>query len=123
MTSYIVSTTSVFTIAAIAASENRAVATVDFPGAYLNSDMPSDGKPVFMLMDKYTTAVLTKLEPSYQKFVKQDGTCVVQVMKGLYGLIESAKLWYDKLTHMLKGLGFVQNKYDPCDSGATLLDG
>jgi hypothetical protein len=66
-----------------------------------------------MLMDKYTTAVLTKLEPSYQKFVKQDGTCVVQVMKGLYGLIESAKLWYDKLTHMLKGLGFVQNKYDP----------
>jgi len=114
LTSYTVSTTSVFTIAAIAASENRAVATVDFPGAYLNSDMPSDGKPVFMLMDKYTTAVLTKLEPSYQKFVKQDGTCVVQVMKGLYGLIESAKLWYDKLTHMLKGLGFVQNKYDPC---------
>jgi Reverse transcriptase (RNA-dependent DNA polymerase) len=35
-----VSTTSVFIVAAIAAKENRAVATIDFPGAFLNSDMP-----------------------------------------------------------------------------------
>ena len=37
--SYTVSTSSVFITAAIAARENRSVATVDFPGAYLNSDM------------------------------------------------------------------------------------
>jgi hypothetical protein len=41
-----VSTSSVFIIAAIAARESRAVATVDFPDAYLNSDMPTDGEPV-----------------------------------------------------------------------------
>jgi Reverse transcriptase (RNA-dependent DNA polymerase) len=44
-----VSTTSVFIVAAIAAKENRAVASIDFPGAFLNSDMPLDGDH-FVLM-------------------------------------------------------------------------
>ena len=38
-----VSITSAFIAAAIAASENRAVATIDFPGAFLNSELPLDG--------------------------------------------------------------------------------
>ena len=41
------------TVAAIAASENRAVATIDFPGAFLNSDMPLDGDhAVLMRLNK-----------------------------------------------------------------------
>jgi Reverse transcriptase (RNA-dependent DNA polymerase) len=48
-----VSTTSVFIVAAIAAMENRAVATIDFPGAFLYSDMPLEGDHVvFMRMNK-----------------------------------------------------------------------
>ena len=90
--SYTVSTSSVFITAAIAARENRSVATVDFPGAYLNSDMKTDGEPVLMSLDRYMTQVLIKLDPSYKESVQPDGTCVVQVVKGLYGLIESAKL-------------------------------
>ena len=44
-TSPTVSTSSVFLIAALAASSNRAVACIDFPGAFLNVDMPEEGKP------------------------------------------------------------------------------
>jgi hypothetical protein len=48
-----VSTTSVFIVAATAAKENRTVATIDFPGAFLNSDMPLDGDDVvFMRINK-----------------------------------------------------------------------
>jgi hypothetical protein len=35
-------------------------------------------------------------------------------MKGLHGLIEAAKLWYDKITGTLNTLNFQQNPYDSC---------
>ena len=35
-------TTSVFMVACIAATEHRKVATIDFPGAFLNAEMPKD---------------------------------------------------------------------------------
>jgi hypothetical protein len=44
--------------------------------------------------------------PDYKQYVNQDGTAVVQVVNGLYGLIEAAKL--------LKTIGFKSNPYDPC---------
>jgi Reverse transcriptase (RNA-dependent DNA polymerase) len=71
-----VSTTSVFIVAAIAAKEDRAVATIDFPGAFLNSDKPLDGDHVvFMRINNYMTNVLTSLDPSYQKFVNARDLC------------------------------------------------
>jgi hypothetical protein len=39
---------------------------------------------------------------------------VVKIERALYGLIESAKLWYEEFTGFLKGLRFVPNPYDPC---------
>jgi hypothetical protein len=80
------STTSVFSIAALAAKGKRAVAVVDFPGAYLNREMPKDGEKVHMKLDQYMTGVIVSLDPSYKEFVNEDGTYVVQVVKGLYGL-------------------------------------
>jgi hypothetical protein len=76
--------------------------------------MPTDGEPVLMSLDPYMTKVLLHLKPEYKEFVNDNGTCVVQVMKGLYGLIEAAKLWYDKITGTLKMLNFLQNPYDSC---------
>ena len=110
-----VSTTSVFIVAAIAAKENRAVATIDFPGAFLNSDMPSEGDHVvFMRINKYLTNVLTNIDKSYQKYVNPNGTCVVKLKKALYGCVESAKLWYDKISNDLIKLGYTINNADIC---------
>jgi hypothetical protein len=44
------------------------------------------------------TGVLVSMDPSHKEFVDPDGTSIVHVVKGLYGLIETAKLWYDKLS-------------------------
>ena len=110
-----VSTTSVFIIAAIAAKESRALATIDFPGAFLNSDMPLEGDHVvFMRLNKYLSDVLTKLDKSYEKFINTNGTIVVKLHKALYGCVESAKLWYDKISNNLRNLNYVMNKYDIC---------
>ena len=43
-----------------------------------------------------------------------DGTCVVQLDKALYGTIEAARLWYDNMKGRLVADGFVPNPYDPC---------
>ena len=110
-----VSTTSIFTITAIAASENRSVATIDFPGAFLNSDMPSEGDhTVYMRLNKYLTNVLISIDKSYIKYVNDKGTCIVKLKKALYGCVESAKLWYDKISNDLSKLGFTANSYYMC---------
>jgi Reverse transcriptase (RNA-dependent DNA polymerase) len=95
-----VSTTGVFIVAAIAAKEDRAVATIDFPGAFLNIDMPLNRD------HKYLTNVLTSLHPSYKKFVNANGTCVIKLKKALYGCVDSAKLCYDKISTDLITLGY-----------------
>lgn len=110
-----VATTSVFMIAAIAAYENRAVAKIDFPGAFLYSEMPATGKhSVLMKLDKFLTSILVRVDPTYQRFVKPDGTCIVKLKRALYGCIESARMWYDKLSTDLKKLNYVVNKQDIC---------
>jgi hypothetical protein len=38
----------------------------------------------------------------------------MKIERALYGLIESAKLWYEEFTGFLKSLGFLPNPFDPC---------
>jgi Reverse transcriptase (RNA-dependent DNA polymerase) len=109
-----IATQSVLMIAAIAAAEGRAVAAVDIPGAFLKSDMPDDGNPVLMKLNKFLTTVLVKVDPNYNKFVRHDGTCIVRLKKALYGTVQAAKAWYDKLSADLGQLGFKPNPADPC---------
>jgi hypothetical protein len=90
-----VSTSAVFIIAGIAAMERRAVATVDFPGAFLYSEMPEDGPPIFMRLNKFETMVLVHIDETYKKYVQKNGTCIVQLKRALYGCVESARLWYE----------------------------
>jgi hypothetical protein len=117
------STTSLFMVAAIAASEGRAVATIDFPSAFLNSEMPTDGPQVLMKLNKFETMVLCSIDKKYNKFVRDDGTCVVRLRRALYGCVESARLWYEKLTADLERLGFVKNKLDECVMNRIDADG
>ena len=107
-------------LAAIAAGENRAVATIDLPGAFLNSDMPLDGDhAVLMRLNKYLTNIL---DNSYQKYVNEKGTVVVKLKKALYGCVESAKLWYDKISSDLTQLGYKVNPSDIRVFNRTELD-
>ena len=116
-------TQSVLMVAAIAAVTERAVAAVDVPGAFLKATMPDNDPPVFMKLDKFLTSVLVKLDNSFQQYVRHDGTCVVRLKKALYGCIQSAKAWFDKLTSDLMGLGFLPNPTDPCVFNRTETDG
>ena len=38
----------------------------------------------------------------------------MKLLKALYGCVESARLWYDNISNLLKSIGFVQNLRDRC---------
>lgn len=122
-TSPTASTTSVFIAATLAANEGRAVATVDVPGAFLHSKMPDDSPPVLMRLNKFETKVLVKVEPSFAEYVRPNGTCVVKLKRALYGCVQSARLWYKKVSSDLITLGYAKNRVDECVFNRTEADG
>jgi hypothetical protein len=69
---------------------------VDIPTAYLNADLPGE----------------VYLRPPYP-VILQDGE-VWRLNKALYGLVESARAWYQRLRTDIEELGFRASAYDPC---------
>ena len=109
------STSSIFMIAALAAREGRAVATIDFPGAFLNSEMPGEGDhEVLMRLNKCLSGILIGIDPSYKKCLNSNDTIIVRLKKALYGCVESSKLWYDEISGDMCKLGFTINLHDVC---------
>jgi hypothetical protein len=91
-----VSTSSVFTILAIAAHEGRKAAVVDIGGVFLNAEMRT-GVSVHMRLDRVMSDMLIRLKPSYSKFLDVSHHLVVLLNRAQYGCVESAALWYDNL--------------------------
>ena len=87
ITSPTIATQSIFTIAAIAAQEDRDVITGDVPGAYLHADMIGD---LYMILPKELATVLIDMEDSYKTYLTPNGTTYVKLLKALYGCVESA---------------------------------
>ena len=67
-----------------------------------------------MRLDKKITELLQLLDPSFRQYVREDGTSIVELKRALYGLIQSAKLWYDELSSTLLAGGFKKNPYEDC---------
>ena len=108
-----VSTSSVFTVIAIAAHEGRLAAVVDIGSAFLNADMPKN-VPVHMRLDKTMSEFMVKINPGYSQYRDRNGTVTVLLRKALYGCVQSAALWYGNLGRTLKGLEYVRNETDIC---------
>ena len=122
-TSPTATTSSLFIVASIAATEGRAVATVDFPGAFLHSRMPDDEPPVYMRLNKFEAKVLVEIDKSYDKYLRKNGTMIVKLNRALYGCVQSARLWYNKLSKDLESLGFKPNAHDMCVFNRVEADG
>jgi hypothetical protein len=118
-----VSTSSVFIISAIATKEMRQVVTVDFPGAYLNADMPVGHDEVFIRLDKFLSQILIEIDPEFKKFINKDSTLIVKLKKALYGCVQSSRLWYERLRDDLIKIGFQINPHDTCVFNRTSENG
>jgi hypothetical protein len=50
----------------------------------------------------------------YVPFIRNNGTIVCKLLKGLYGCIESGRLWFNLITSVLVKDGFTANPVEPC---------
>ncbi|ESK95281.1 gag-pol polyprotein [Moniliophthora roreri MCA 2997] len=91
---------SIHAISGLAATLNWEIHVVDVKSAFLNSEIPVD-QPAYVAQP-----------PGY--VVKGKKNCVWLLHKALYGLRQSAFLWYQKLKEILITLGFKPCLSDPC---------
>ena len=98
---------------AIAAKEKRLLRVGDIPSAYLQAEhVPADGKTTFVRADKETTRIIVKIYPDLIDYVAPNGTMILEVARALYGLVESAWLWYKELLKTLTDLGYIVTEAD-----------
>jgi hypothetical protein len=98
----------------VAALKNKRKAKVDITGAYLNAFVDK-GDRIFMELSKDLTNILVEVFPWLKPYVDPvTGKLLVRILKALYGLVQSAALWFEALTAFLKRLGFVPNTIDNC---------
>ena len=110
-----VDTTVVMIEAALTASEGRAAATMDFPGAFLQATMPSD-QAVFVRIPKDLATVLHMAYPEVYGLYYSPGNrwLFVRLRKAMYGCVQSALLWYQEFVKIFESLGFKVNPYERC---------
>jgi hypothetical protein len=99
----------------IDAKENRDVATVDIPGAFMQADMDD---VVHMKLEGTMAELLVRIDPKmYRKHVQMENgkqVLYVELKKALYGTLKASLLFWKKLTAELNKLGFEVNPYDWC---------
>ena len=107
-----VSVPAVLMVAALGADQGSTVFTIDFPGAYLNSNLTDSF--IYMTLDSHVSQIYADLYPEARAFMSEGGRITVRLLKALYGLLESGRLWYENIRQALIEYGFIQNRKDPC---------
>ena len=108
----------------IDSNEDRDVATVDIPGAFMQSDM--EGPDVHMKLEGKMVHILAKIDPNlYDKYInneKNKPVMYVKLKKALYGTIHAALLFWKNLSKTLTSpeWGFKINPYDWCVANKTV---
>lgn len=98
---------------AIASKEGRKLIVGDIPSAYLQAEhKPADGRPVYIIADKHTSSLIAEAHPEYKDFIMDNGTMILKVQKAMYGLVESAWLWYKELEKHLTSIGYSVSSND-----------
>jgi len=107
---------SIFLTCVIDAEEERDVAVVDIPNAFIQTR--HSGSTVILKIKGQLAEILCSCAPHiYKTFITYEDEApviYVEVLKAIYGLLESALLFYKKLRSDVEKIGFKVNPYDPC---------
>lgn len=104
-------TESLITMIAIAGSKGMRLCAFDVAGAYLKASLPSDTK-IAIMFKRESSKVLKEMLPDLE--LDHHGRCYGVLQKGLYGLLQAGKLWYQLLSDTLIEIGYQQCKSEPC---------
>jgi hypothetical protein len=98
---------------AIAAHQDNDIESIDITGAYLHAKTPVEDK-IIVVLGPVETKFLVELFPHLQEYVLDDGTMLMLVDGAMYGMIESARYWFENICKTLCEGGYKQNPSDEC---------
>jgi len=111
---------SIMIMAVVDVVKERYVMTINIPNAFIQTPMPDieEKEHVTMKITGVLVDILINLAPriyqGYVVFKNGKKTVYVQVLRAIYGVLQSELLWYNKLKEDLVQYGFIFNPYDPC---------
>ena len=113
-----VSTEAVMLTCVIDANENRDVAIVDIPNAFVQTVVEDEKDRAFIRIRGPLVNILVTIAPDvYGPYVtvgkKGEKQLLVQCLTALYGTMVASLLYYKKFVKSLKSKGFKLNPYDP----------
>lgn len=100
-----------FLIHALASQFKFGVTAMDVPGAHLNTRLPEDQRIPMRLGPDEVDAIL-QIQRDWEEFRREDGSMIVMMHGGLYGLPQAVQLWYNRLSAILIGLGYSTTEMD-----------
>ena len=96
--------------------QGQEIAVADLSNAFFNAF--NNGQTIMLLKGKLAELMVQIYSKLYQKYIitsaKGEPMLYVHLSKALYGLLQSALLFYWKLQSKLEHFGFTVNPYDPC---------
>ena len=117
---------SIFITSIIEAAECRDIAIVDIPNAFIQTNVgkDKDGDNIIMKVRGPLVDMLVELDPVLYKDMveieKGKKVLYLVVKKAIYGMPQSALLFYKKLRGDLEEQGFKVNPYDPCTANKMI---
>ena len=105
---------------AIDAKENREVATVDIPNAFVQAPTarePGEDRIIMKIKGDMVDMLLELDTALYTQYVVYENgikVIYVEVLRAIYGMLHSALLFYKMFRADLEKEGFKFNPYDPC---------
>ena len=118
-----VSTEALFLSCGIDAHENRDVAVLDIPGAFMQAGIPENADATHVKLEGVMAETMTKINPKYSEYTvieNKKPVIYLRLDKALYGTVQAALLFWKNLTDTLKSWGFTLNKYDNCVANKTI---
>jgi hypothetical protein len=114
-----VATESVLLSCIIDVKEERDIAVVDIPNAFVQTHVENEKDMAFIKIQGILVDILVEIAPDvYKSYVSKDKKgskkLLVQYQNALYGKMVASLLYYWKFVKSLTDIDFVINPYDPC---------
>ena len=116
---------SVLLTSTIDSAEERGVAVIDLPNAFIQTRIKKyEDKVVWRLRGKLADLLIKTAPETYLKNItinrKVKTVLYVRSLNAIYGIMEALLLFHQKFVGDLMTIGFELNPYDPCVANKTI---
>ncbi len=88
------------------------MAKIDVKGMFVQTEMV--GPSVYIKCRKRVTDLMVKRFPGLKRYIGSNSLLYFKLLKALNGCVQASKLWFEKLTKVLRCEGYEHSPMDSC---------